>query len=930
VLFRSADADDSAGSTADAPKPTADMVADAPAVAEVEAETDGEVDDESETASADEASDLTDGDVIEASDEDGLEDDSGDEDGDDDGESLEADDDASPSGDHGEALPRGRVTDAPENDDDQEPSEAGGAMDESEDIDSLRIERAFRLSRDYKIQEVIKRRQIMLIQVSKEERGSKGAALTTYISLAGRYCVLMPNSPAGGGISRKITSAADRKRLKEIVHALDVPKGMSLILRTAGLQRSKAEIKRDFDYLLRLWDNIRSMTMQSQAPALIHEEGDLIKRSIRDNYSRDIDEIQVSGDLGYRVTRDFMKMLMPSHVRRVQHYQDGSLSLFQRYQVETQIEQIHNPVVQLKSGGYIVINSTEALVAIDVNSGKATKERHIEETALNTNLEAAEEIARQLRLRDLAGLIVIDFIDMEERRNNTAVEKVLKDALRFDRARVQIGRISAFGLLEMSRQRLRPSLLETTFATCPHCGGTGWVRTTETASVHVLRLIEEEGMRARAGRLLVFTTGPVALHLLNAKRAQLHTLEERYGFDVVVEIDHDLPPGEVCRLEPQKGTRPEPKPTAIAPVPIAEDSPLDEEVYEDEEDVSAEVEDSGDEQDERQDGEGGSGSRRRRSRRRSRSRGRSREGDDQGPDATDGEGETSEAEEGENGESDDGGSSRSRADSDCDGDGDGDEGRSRRRRGRRGGRRRRRSDEGADSQLSADDDQGDGGSEDASESAEAGAVETEAETAPPTAADQAGDGAVTETAMDEDDGAPVDAAAQEQSPELASDAVSETVPRPDVAADEVEAAPVDTADTVPTADNGTPEADLAPEDIAAVDPDEAMDAIWASTADARRAAEQDALPPADRVTGDGADDDDAASDGPALYVAPEPPADGPRESAVAAGVQGVFRLQRDEETAGSADEDGDAAAAEGDDGDEDGKPRRRGWWLRRR
>ncbi|MEC7667593.1 MAG: ribonuclease E/G, partial [Pseudomonadota bacterium] len=352
-------------------------------------------------------------------------------------------------------------------------------------------------ARRYKIQEVIKVRQIMLVQVVKEERGNKGAALTTYLSLAGRYCVLMPNTARGGGISRKITNAADRSKLKEIATSIDVPKGAGLIIRTAGAKRTKTEIKRDYEYLQRLWEQIRELTLQSIAPAKIYEEGDLIKRSIRDLYNRDIDEVFVEGERGYRTAKDFMKMIMPSHAKNVKHYSD-SLPLFARYQVESYLGGMFNPTVQLKSGGYIVIGVTEALVAIDVNSGRATKEGSIEETALKTNLEAAEEVARQLRLRDLAGLIVIDFIDMDERKNNTAVEKRLKDKLKTDRARIQVGRISGFGLLEMSRQRLRPGMLEATTQPCAHCHGTGLIRSDDSMALSILRQIEEEGVRRRS------------------------------------------------------------------------------------------------------------------------------------------------------------------------------------------------------------------------------------------------------------------------------------------------------------------------------------------------------------------------------------------------------------------------------------------------
>ncbi|MFL6792748.1 MAG: Rne/Rng family ribonuclease, partial [Bradyrhizobium sp.] len=351
-------------------------------------------------------------------------------------------------------------------------------------------ERPFRPRRQYKIQEVIKRRQVMLVQVVKEERGNKGAALTTYLSLAGRYAVLMPNTARGGGISRKITSAQDRSRLKEVVQDLDVPEGMGIILRTAGASRTKPEIKRDFEYLIRMWETVRDLTLKSQAPTLVYEEGSLIKRSLRDLYNKEIDEIQVAGEAGYREARDFMKMLMPQNVRVVKQYRDGQ-PLFSRMGVESQLDAMFSPTVQLRSGGYIVINQTEALVSIDVNSGRATREHHIEDTALKTNLEAAEEVARQLRLRDLAGLIVIDFIDMDEKRNNRAVERKLSDCLRQDRARIQVGRISHFGLLEMSRQRIRASVLESSTEPCPQCGGSGHVRSVSSVALQLLRGIEE-------------------------------------------------------------------------------------------------------------------------------------------------------------------------------------------------------------------------------------------------------------------------------------------------------------------------------------------------------------------------------------------------------------------------------------------------------
>ncbi|MBK3802017.1 Rne/Rng family ribonuclease [Azospirillum brasilense] len=516
---------------------------------------------------------------------------------------------------------------------DSDEAPEGAAPAESPDvIGGDEVEEAHRRRarplRSYKIQEVIKRRQVMLVQVTKEERGNKGAALTTYLSLPGRYCVLMPNTGRGGGISRKITNPADRKRLKEILSDLDIPEGMAVILRTAGLERSKQEIKRDLEYLLRLWDDIRVQTLKSSAPCLIYEEANLIKRSIRDLYTDDIDEIWVEGSAGFNTARDFMRMMMPSHSKRVMQYQDDTIPLFHRYQVETQIDAIHSPVVQLRSGGYIVINPTEALVSIDVNSGKSTRERNIEETAYKTNLEAADEVARQLRLRDLAGLIVIDFIDMEEPRNNAAVERRLKEAMKNDRARIQLGRISAFGLLELSRQRLRPSLLETNFERCPHCSGTGVIRSVESASLHVLRAIEEEGIRKRSSEITVFVPTRIALYILNQKRGELTKIEDRYRFRVMVQADDTLIAPDL-RLERVKARTPEDDvPLVSAERVLAEtDRILAAEAEEAEEEApvveAAEV--AGAEVTERADAAGESEGDRRRRRRRRRGRGRDRE-----------------------------------------------------------------------------------------------------------------------------------------------------------------------------------------------------------------------------------------------------------------------------------------------------------------
>ncbi len=502
-------------------------------------------------------------------------------------------------------------TDASEDDDasdaDDEPDNGIESVADDDDTNDLRPVRKHR-PRRYKIQEVVKVRQILLVQVVKEERGNKGAALTTYLSLAGRYCVLMPNTARGGGISRKITNAADRKKLKEIAHEIDVPTGAGLIIRTAGAMRTKTEIKRDYEYLQRLWEQIRELTLQSIAPAKIYEEGDLIKRSIRDLYNRDIDEVLVEGERGYRIAKDFMKMIMPSHAKNVKNYSEA-LPLFARYQVESYLSSMFNPVVQLKSGGYIVIGVTEALVAVDVNSGRATKEGSIEETALKTNLEAAEEVARQLRLRDLAGLIVIDFIDMDERRNNNAVEKRIKDKLKTDRARIQVGRISGFGLLEMSRQRLRPGMIEATTQDCPHCHGTGLIRSDDNLALSILRQLEEEGVRRRSREVLVKCPVGISNYLMNQKREHIAHIEARYGLSVRVEGDPSLVSPDFIIEKFKTATRIVPEPTA--PV-VSVDTMLMDQI----DDEALEAETVAEETPEVQDGEQQPKKRRRRRRRR--------------------------------------------------------------------------------------------------------------------------------------------------------------------------------------------------------------------------------------------------------------------------------------------------------------------------
>jgi ribonuclease E len=517
------------------------------------------------------------------------------------------------------------------NPEDEDEVDLGASDDEDDVMEEELARRRRRLMRRYKIQEVIRRRQIMLVQVVKEERGNKGAALTTYLSLAGRYGVLMPNTARGGGISRKITTATDRKRLKSVVTSLDVPQGMGLIVRTAGAKRTKAEIKRDYDYLLRLWENIREKTLQSIAPALIYEEEDLVKRTIRDLYDKDIDEVWVEGEAGYKEARDFMRMLMPSQAKKVQLYREPT-PLFVKHRVEDHLSQIYSPVVPLRSGGYLVINQTEALVAVDVNSGRATRERNIEATALKTNMEAAEEAARQLRLRDLAGLIVIDFIDMDESKNNRAVEKKLKDCLKDDRARVQMGKISPFGLMEISRQRRRTGVLEGTTHVCEHCNGTGRVRSVESSALAALRALEIEALKG-GGEATLRAPRAVGLYILNEKRAHLARLHQAFGLFVTIVIEDEMAHADHAIERTSMETRPEhaaPQAPALQPYePPSEEDAFDEEVFDDEEEedeedeAALEAEDTDDDlaharnvREERRDDE--EGSRRRRRRRRGR------------------------------------------------------------------------------------------------------------------------------------------------------------------------------------------------------------------------------------------------------------------------------------------------------------------------
>ncbi|MDH4742763.1 ribonuclease E/G [Sphingomonas sp. CBMAI 2297] len=546
-------------------------------------------------------------------------------------------------------------------------------------------QRRMNLRRRYKIQDVIRRRQVLLVQVVKEERGNKGAALTTYLSLAGRYCVLMPNTAHGGGISRKISSAADRKRLKGIMADLKLPPTMGCIVRTAGLQRTKVEIKRDFDYLARLWDGIREETLKSTAPALVYGDSDLLKRAIRDIYNRDIDEVIVEGEDGYRQAKDFMKLLMPSHAKKVKQYADA-VPLFQRAGVEDQLSAMYNPVVQLKSGGYLVINPTEALVSIDINSGRSTREHNIEQTATATNLEAAHEIARQLRLRDMAGLVVIDFIDMDHSSNVRKVEKAMKEALKNDRARIQVGRISAFGLMEMSRQRLRTGVLEASTVQCPHCEGTGLVRTASSAGLSALRLIEDEAARGRGSLITLRASQEAAFYVLNKKRADIAEIEDRYGVTVEILSDGEL---EGARMSVEaSGPPPAHAPKFEKLIEEPEDEEYIEELDEEEEELEAEADAEGGRRGEREEGEGG---RKRRRRRRGRGRGRREEGEsaEGEADADADAGEEAEAE-GEAGEGEEVAGAG-------EGEGEGREGgRKRRRRGRRGGRRGDRAEAGGE------------------------------------------------------------------------------------------------------------------------------------------------------------------------------------------------------------------------------------------
>ena len=654
---------------------------------------------EIDTSDKDEVATIEDG----TSDEESGEDDNGDED---------ADDEAAENGDQDRGRGRrGRRR--------QGKGDSKGSRSRAKQVDEVRAKR-MALRRRYKIQDVIQRRQVLLVQVVKEERGNKGAALTTYLSLAGRYTVLMPNSSSGGGISRKISSTSDRKRLKEIVSDLKLPRTMGLIVRTAGLSRTKPEIKRDFDYLARVWDEIREKTLASVAPALIHSDSDLIKRAIRDIYNRDIEEVVVEGEEGYKSAKAFMKLLMPSHARRVKAYSDP-VPLFQRYGAEDQLRAMYDPMVQLKSGGYLIINPTEALVSIDINSGRSTKEHNIEQTALHTNLEAAKEIARQLRLRDMAGLVVIDFIDMEYSSNVRKVEKAMKDALKNDRARIQVGRISSFGLMEMSRQRLRTGVLEATTRPCPHCDGTGLVRTASSAGLSALRLIEDEAAKGKGTQIRLAASTEAAIYLLNEKRADLVEIEQRYGVSVEV-----VPEGEdegAKMSVSSGGPRPAQAPRFDPIIDEEEDEeiPEEEDAYEEEEEreprARRERRDSTDGEDD--------GGRKKKRRRRRGGRNRNRQDREDG-----GEDNGSEqAQDGDEQEADEAGEAAPTEGADESG-----EERPKKRR-RRGGRGRKRRADGSEDETGTDQGQ-DGESDDASDDAAAATAEAApAEEAEPVASE---------------------------------------------------------------------------------------------------------------------------------------------------------------------------------------------------
>ncbi|MDE1569504.1 Rne/Rng family ribonuclease [Aquabacter sp. P-9] len=761
-----------------------------------------------------------------------------------------------------------------------------------------------RRGRTYKIQEVIRRRQVMLVQVVKEERGNKGAALTTYLSLAGRYSVLMPNTARGGGISRKITNAVDRKRLKEVVQDLEVPEGMGVILRTAGANRTKVEIKRDFEYLLRLWETVRELTLSSSAPSLVYEEGSLIKRAIRDLYNKDIDDIHVAGEEGFKEARDFMRMLMPSHAKNVIPYREAQ-PIFAKHGVEHQLDAMFSPVVQLKSGGYIVINPTEALVSIDVNSGRATREHHIEDTALKTNLEASEEIARQLRLRDLAGLIVIDFIDMEEKRNNRAVERKLKDCLKNDRARIQVGRISHFGLMEMSRQRIRTGVLESSIEVCPVCGGTGHVRSAASVALQLLRALEEQLLRSTTHNLIARTRGEVALYVLNQKRAHLRELEDRFSVTLIISADESVTGHQPFLIE--KGDLAAPAPAAPRSGRVVQpDSILPDEEYEEEDEAleEAEITEATESAEESEDNSerGEDGGRRRRRRRRRRGGERDVEAREPRP-----EGEAAEGED-------------DAASTEADGEAEGEEGddedrsesqneRRRRRRGRRGGRRNRREgEEGAPSERGEGEEDG----------AEDGEASTDAE-APVTFAS----GAISEVPQAE---RPSAEAASFESPAPAPDMTAQDASTPAAAVEPsalAEPAPVAEAPVAAPAIPAEPAPEPKPTRRRSTVREKAPSVLAAAPAEtiAAEAAPVEAAPAEAAVTGE-----ETARAGEPSIDATGADASMPISNADFASGAGVTETPAAEPAAEAAPA---AAPPQTEDAPKDTGKRKSGWWQRK-
>ncbi|MGE4432127.1 MAG: ribonuclease E/G [Sphingobium sp.] len=817
--------------------------------------------------------------------------------------------------------------------------------------DELRRQR-MSLRRRYKIQDVIKRRQVLLIQVVKEERGNKGAALTTYLSLAGRYCVLMPNTSHGGGISRKISNVADRKRLKSIIADMNLPATMGCIVRTAGLSRTRTEIKRDFDYLARLWDEIREKTLHSSAPALIHNDSDLIKRAIRDIYNREIEEVLVEGEDGYRAAKDFMKLLMPSHARRVKQYAD-TVSLFQRFSVEDQLAAMYHPVVQLKSGGYLVINPTEALVSIDINSGRSTREHGIEQTAVATNLEAAREIARQLRLRDMAGLVVIDFIDMENNSNIRKVEKAVKEALKDDRARIQVGRISGFGLMEMSRQRLRTGVLEASTKVCPHCEGTGLVRTASSAGLSALRMLEEEAARGKGSVITLRASQEAAFYVLNNKRREIDEIEQRYGVTISI-----LPDGEIegARMSVEAGG---PRPTRVVEyAPIIEeedDSDLPAEDL-DEEDIEAE-----DRHGEERNGEDREGGRRRRRRRRRRG-GRREDGEAHGAqdEAGDDNGAAPDLDGESDDESEDGDDAGTRVSADA-GDEENAENRRRSRRGRRGGRRRRgEAAEGSDAiegeaapdaadaeAANAEPGDAEAGEAQAAEIVEAPAPAAEASAAEPAVAEVAEEAAPKTRRRPRARKAPASKAGDESASEAASTPApapeAASAPAAEVQAEAEEAAPAKPRRTrrkkadvaAETATEATP-APAAAEPVA--EAEATAEAPPAKPKRTRRkkadivAAEQAAAQEADAAASTPALQEPVATQAPAEAsqaeaeasqavagtTSPAEPAAEPALSAPSAEAASSGASQTEESTANGAETETEES---------DGQPRR-GWWQR--